>query len=185
MAKQTFYHDNWKTRAYFAIIEKAQKRGCGDTYHHILPKAMGGCNNKKNLVCLTHREHYIVHFLLIKMCINKSHKYKMAAAFWRMNNSHHNKKQKVSSKTYEISRKLFSENQKGRKNYNKGGYFWTEEQKKNAKGVRPHVNQKGENNNNFKGYYVTPWGTYSSISEAHDNRRKEYEKMPLTSLLGF
>ena len=34
--------------------------------HHILPKCMGGENDKDNLVYLTHREHFIAHYMLAK-----------------------------------------------------------------------------------------------------------------------
>jgi hypothetical protein len=36
----------------------------GHELHHILPKCMGGNNNKTNLVRLTLREHYVCHLLL-------------------------------------------------------------------------------------------------------------------------
>ena len=34
--------------------------------HHIKPKSLGGSNTESNLVLLTYKEHYIVHFLLYK-----------------------------------------------------------------------------------------------------------------------
>ena len=38
--------------------------------------------------------------------------------------------------------------------------------KLNMKGKRPHVNQTGKNNNAFKGYIITPYGTFESLREA-------------------
>lgn len=35
--------------------------------HHIIPKCLGGTNDKENLVKLTAREHFIVHQLLVKI----------------------------------------------------------------------------------------------------------------------
>ena len=35
--------------------------------HHIIPKCMGGSNDKSNLTRLTYKEHYIVHHLLVKI----------------------------------------------------------------------------------------------------------------------
>lgn len=35
--------------------------------HHILPKSMGGLDNKENIVELTPREHFIAHLLLVKI----------------------------------------------------------------------------------------------------------------------
>lgn len=51
-------------------FEEKQDRLSSSTYyenHHIIPKCLGGCNNAKNLVPLTGREHYIAHLLLWKM----------------------------------------------------------------------------------------------------------------------
>ena len=35
--------------------------------HHIIPQSLGGTNDKENLVYLTAREHFICHWLLVKM----------------------------------------------------------------------------------------------------------------------
>jgi len=51
--------------------------------HHILPKSMGGTNNKENLVNLTVKAHFVAHHLLWKIHRNKE----MAFAFWRMVNN--------------------------------------------------------------------------------------------------
>lgn len=48
--------------------------------HHILPKSMGGTDDKINLVLLTPKEHFICHLLLTKMCINQDHAQKMRFA---------------------------------------------------------------------------------------------------------
>ena len=54
------WHDN--------IITKAKNRTLigYKEIHHILPKSLGGSNDKSNLVELTAREHFIVHMLLCK-----------------------------------------------------------------------------------------------------------------------
>jgi len=41
-------------------------------FHHIKPKSFGGMDDKKNLVRLSAREHFIVHFLLYKHYKNRS-----------------------------------------------------------------------------------------------------------------
>lgn len=54
---------------YNVLIERARHRvleGYGEN-HHILPKCMGGADNKSNLVRLTAREHFVAHQLLVKM----------------------------------------------------------------------------------------------------------------------
>jgi hypothetical protein len=54
--------------------------------------------------------------------------------------------------------------------------------KKNMRGKRSHVNQTGENNNAFKGWYVTPWGRFDSITEA---TKLAPFNIPSTSLIGL
>ena len=56
------------TKIYNQLIERAKNRKEErDGYyerHHIIPKCMGGSNDKDNLVKLTYREHFIAHWLL-------------------------------------------------------------------------------------------------------------------------
>ena len=72
---------NKYTHCYYSIIDKAKgqdrKKKCGIYYenHHILPKCLGGLNNKENLVLLNAREHFICHWLLIKMVKYNSKQY--------------------------------------------------------------------------------------------------------------
>lgn len=57
-------------RIYDSIIEKAKTRLTPEGYvehHHIIPKCMGGSNNKKNIVALTPEEHFLCHVLLVKI----------------------------------------------------------------------------------------------------------------------
>jgi hypothetical protein len=42
--------------------------------HHILPKCLGGSNDKLNLVQLTAREHFICHLLLVKITVGDDNK---------------------------------------------------------------------------------------------------------------
>jgi len=60
---------NKYSKTYFAITSNAKQR-ITEGYtelHHIVPQSMGGSNDKENLVELTAREHFICHWLLIKM----------------------------------------------------------------------------------------------------------------------
>jgi hypothetical protein len=56
------------TKVYNQLIERAmgRKPEKGGYYesHHIIPKCMGGSNDKTNKVKLTYREHFIAHWLL-------------------------------------------------------------------------------------------------------------------------
>ena len=58
--KYKVWHDN--------IIKKALNRKLSGYLekHHILPRSLGGSDNKDNLVELTAKEHFIVHMLLCK-----------------------------------------------------------------------------------------------------------------------
>lgn len=50
--------------------------------HHIVPRSLGGTDEKENLIKLTPRQHYIAHWMLWK-----AYRGKMAQAFFFMNNA--------------------------------------------------------------------------------------------------
>jgi len=60
---------NKYTLWYNSIIENARTRilTCYKESHHILPRSLGGTDEKHNLVDLTAKEHFICHWLLVKM----------------------------------------------------------------------------------------------------------------------
>ena len=70
---------------YDSIIQKAKVRNLSGykEKHHILPRCLGGKDNKENLAILTAREHFIVHMLLCKFTTGQA-KMKMAYAFHAM-----------------------------------------------------------------------------------------------------
>ena len=99
-------------RIYNQIIERSNSRilkGYKEK-HHIIPKCLGGCNDKTNIAILTAREHFICHMLLCK--IYPKH-IGLTAAFWMFCNKRKNKFQdknyKVSARTYEIAKKEMAE----------------------------------------------------------------------------
>lgn len=53
------------------IIRRARLRSldCYSEWHHIVPRSLGGSDDKSNLVQLTYREHFLVHWLLTKICL--------------------------------------------------------------------------------------------------------------------
>ena len=65
--------------------------------HHIVPKSLGGSDDKSNLIALTPRQHYLAHWMLWK-----AYGKEMAHAFFFMNNSV--KYKKIGSKAYESLR---------------------------------------------------------------------------------
>lgn len=60
------HHDRLIERARTRLLEGYCER------HHILPRCLGGGNEKTNIVALTAREHYIAHQLLVKVYPNES-----------------------------------------------------------------------------------------------------------------
>ena len=108
-------------KIYNQIVERAKIRikeiGVYYENHHITPRCLGG-TDYKNLVCLTAKEHFLVHFLLIRIHPDNI---KVAHAFFCMCRQH-NKSQKrylPSSRTYQEARQQFLDTQK---------IFWSNEE---------------------------------------------------------
>lgn len=81
--------------------------------HHIVPKSLGGSNDKENLVKLTAKEHFISHLLLTKMYAKGSDEYyKMCYAFLMMLVTSQNQNRYITSKKYELLKKTRSVNMK-------------------------------------------------------------------------
>ncbi|QGZ15230.1 hypothetical protein [Klebsiella phage vB_Kpn_P545] len=102
-------------KAYGALMAKASLRKEVSGYtesHHILPKSMGGSDDKSNIVDLTGREHFLAHKLLAKI-----YEGPMIYAFLMMCNARINEhgveRYKVSSRDYTLAKKLLSEKLKG------------------------------------------------------------------------
>jgi hypothetical protein len=106
---------------YNQIIERAQNRKL-DGYkerHHIIPKCMGGSNDKTNLVELTAREHFLCHMLLCEMYPEEI---KLVTSLWLMAIGKKRKKENkytIGSRIYESLKiknaKNQSKSQTGRK----------------------------------------------------------------------
>jgi hypothetical protein len=95
-------------RIYNNIINNAQKsnrkksKGVLFEKHHIVPKSLGGSNDKSNLVLLTPKEHYMCHRLLVEIYRGTSQEHKMYYAMWCMINGLGNQKRyATSSRIYE------------------------------------------------------------------------------------
>lgn len=70
--------------------------------HHIVPKSLGGSNDKSNLIRLTPRQHYIAHWMLWKIYGGA-----MTRAFFLM--SHEDRNHRINSKTYKLARENYSQ----------------------------------------------------------------------------
>ena len=127
------------TKIYNNIIDKAKNRilfGYKER-HHVLPQSMGGNNKKENLVYLTAREHFVCHWLLVKMT-SGSDKAKMLYALNMMrvkNDLQDRYSTNITSRVYEKYRQELSEviskTNKGREPWNKGGVEITEAHRQN------------------------------------------------------
>lgn len=112
------YLFNKYTKWYFQIIHRATVRNTFEGYHekhHIIPRSLGGTNNKENLVKLTAREHFICHRLLTKMT-QGNNLTKMKRAVWRMTvkSGKQQQRYKPNSRTYEYIRLQFGSLRKGK-----------------------------------------------------------------------
>lgn len=82
------------------------RRKKGYETHHIVPKCLGGTDDKTNLVHLTYREHFLAHRLLTKFFPSN---FKLNCAVWMMAQT-----RKVSSKKYAKARLAFIEGLRNR-----------------------------------------------------------------------
>ena len=142
---------NKYSKTYFSITANAKKRIVeGYTeLHHIIPQSMGGNNEKENLVELTAREHFICHWLLVKMTEGDDRS-KMLYALKGMkaeNKFQQRYQTKITARVYETYRIEHAENHsktmKGRPASNKGRPM-PEEQKQllREKAKANHANGK-------------------------------------------
>jgi len=104
--------ENKYFKYYYNIINRAKSRtisGYTET-HHIIPRSMGGLNNKENLVDLTAKEHFICHLLLTKITVGKNKRSMIFAlnALSNLNNLYQNR---YKSRLYENSKKIFANEQ--------------------------------------------------------------------------
>lgn len=100
---------------YDLLINKAKYRKLKEheyrEKHHIIPKSLGGLNDKENLVELTAKEHFVAHHLLFKMAKTQIEKQKMGYAFGMMRRSNRHSqrsKLKMTSRMYENAKKAAS-----------------------------------------------------------------------------
>lgn len=138
-------------KIYEDIIIRAKERPKPECYterHHIVPKSLGGSNKKENLAVLTAREHFICHWLLVKMYAKGTEeRKKMLCAFFFMRSEPNERTRRyISSRTYE----------KYRIEYGK------------TIGETASVSQKGENNS------MAGMSWYTNINDGSYKRFKTY-----------
>ena len=94
-----YFSDNKYRRWYLSIVDKARLRTPPSGYvewHHVVPKCFGGFAKNSNLVALTFREHFLVHWLLTK-CTEGDRKAKMIYALTRMSKTHNVPDRKIAN----------------------------------------------------------------------------------------
>lgn len=115
-----------KYEKWYKDITKRGQTRLLETYteiHHITPRSLGGSDSKENITKLTAREHFICHWLLIKIYKTGEEHWKMlnALRIMRAENKNQNRyKTKITSRVYQQLKeeysKLQSERVKGEKN---------------------------------------------------------------------
>lgn len=99
-------------RIYAQMISRAQVRDFTQLEyverHHILPRALGGTDEKNNLVVLTAREHFLAHWLLFRIhgCAATARAFRLMA----------NDQGRHRGRSYEQARQKMSEAMRGDKN---------------------------------------------------------------------
>lgn len=109
------YQMNYK-KLYDSIVTKAQLRYKPDGYyetHHIIPRSLGGSDDTENLVCVTAKEHFILHYLLTKITEGDDRR-KMLHAFMLMAGSNENQDRYINSRLYDSKKIEFAESQRQR-----------------------------------------------------------------------
>lgn len=160
------YLQNKYTRWYYSIIQRAQTRTISNytEKHHIIPKSLGGSNNKDNLVALTAREHFVCHLLLTRITTGEARKKMVFAVFYltgkgKSNRNNKAKNSRLYSKLKEDLCKIVSQQHKGSKRPKR-----SEEYR-----LKQTQSKLGQHNGNFKGVYITPWGNFESSRLAAKN----------------
>jgi len=170
------------------LIDRAKNRDIliNEYYenHHILPRCMGGSDDKINLVKLTGREHYIVHWLLAK--IYPDNEKLICAAFYMSCNRWG---RRYNSKTFSYVRKkhikVISERQKlriGKLNSFFGKQHKQEFKDKLSKERRGTWTQ-GSNNSMFNKSIYDIW-LEKYGKEGADIRMEEYKETMKNACLG-
>ena len=144
-------------RIYNQIVERAQIRQL-EGYkekHHVIPKCLGGSNEKENLVELTAREHFLCHSLLCEIYPKNE---KLKHALFLMSIGKQKTKDKhyiISSRVYERLKQEYSQMLTGKKH--------SEETRKkiseNSKGIKKSEGTKQKMSESRKGHpmYTDEW----------------------------
>lgn len=151
---------------YKATYDRLMARAHGRSYvkgihenHHIVPKSLGGSNEKSNIVPLTYREHFLAHWLLTKFTEGEARRKMLYALYTVSGKTKNHSKRIVSGWQYEISRLAISEAKRGQKSPRKGQKLNLDENQRNSRrnrmigndyGSRTKGKKMGKNNKRSK-----------------------------------
>lgn len=174
---------NYK-RIHDDIIERAWLRSKldGEYYemHHIIPRCLGGDDETENLISLTGREHYLIHWILHKIHPTSD---ALINAWFAMTYNRYNKR--YTSKTFEYARKEYSKVVSRRQKLRVGklnsfyGKHHTDEFKKYRSIMRTN-NQLGEKNFMYNKTFYERWVELYGVKGADKLLKKYKENMRKT-----
>lgn len=118
--------NNKYSKLYFKIIQSVTQKELTEycENHHIIPKSLGGSDDKSNIIRFSARKHFLCHYLLTKMVKkNSNNYYKMVTAF-NMMSIHSTENRYINSRLFAHNKaefsKTMSKNQSGEFNSNYG-----------------------------------------------------------------
>jgi hypothetical protein len=165
-------------RIYTQLIDRAKTRKL-EGYkerHHIIPRCIGGTDDKTNLVDLTAREHFIAHKLLCKIYPNDKGIHLAVWAMVTWQSSKNSRIYKISSREYESIKMsvatVISEIQRNRKH---SPHSKETKQKISAalsgkSKSREHINNMSQS---LKGRSVWNKGVTGVIKDSNETREKK------------
>jgi len=165
----------WYTKLIENAVARNWTRKKGRERHHIIPKSIGGTDEKSNLVYITAREHFICHWLLIKMT-EGHYRSKMIYALRSMKAENKNQERyhtRITSRVYERYRlehsKIHSKRMKGATPWNKGGVEITDQHRENL--TKAALNRPAKTEES-----IQKWKT-SRAGYKHSNETKEKQRL--------
>jgi hypothetical protein len=177
------FTDKFYSKVYFSTIEKAKQRGwkkaLGRERHHIIPQSLGGSNDKSNLVYLSCREHFLCHWLLVKMTAGDNyHKMRYALMGMRAENEHQERYHTdLTARIYEKYRIEHAEyhsklmKSKNLIPWNKGGVEITDEHRENLRNAALQRAPKSEKT-------ISKWReSRAGYKHSEETKKKQSDKL--------
>jgi hypothetical protein len=134
MNKYTKWYNQITDRARDRVVEDYTER------HHIRPRSLGGTDDADNLVDLTAREHFVCHWLLVKITTGED-RYKMLNALRMMRAEKHGQQRydtAITSRVYESIKKEYAQLQSVLRSGSGNGFYG----KKHSEEARRAISEK-------------------------------------------